>query len=181
MHIDTVKSEEIWKPIKGWETLYEVSDQGRIRSFDKYVTCRGGGKAIRRGRILVPVVKCGRYHAVTLADGELRIQISIHDLVLLNFVGEKPEGFQSCHNNGNKADNSLKNLRYDTAFNNNQDKFLHGTVAKGIRNGNAKLSEADVLEIRKKKGFRGVDLADQYGVSPTQIWSVQTRKTWKHL
>jgi hypothetical protein len=45
----------------------------------------------------------------------------VHDLVLLAFVGPKPEGLEVCHGNDVKADNRLQNLRYDTRSANAQE------------------------------------------------------------
>lgn len=42
---------EIWKPIKGYEELYEVSNYGRIRSFDRWCSHRRG-KQLKKGKIL---------------------------------------------------------------------------------------------------------------------------------
>lgn len=177
---DTVKVEE-WRPIVGWEHLYSISNLGRIRSLDKRVACGHGGTALRRGRIIKPVLKGGRYLVVTLADGDIRQQFFVHDLVLLMFKGVKPEGYQSCHNDGNKANNAAENLRYDTPKNNTLDKIEHGTLRRGETHGMVKLTIEQVLEIRKSTGFKGIDLADQYGISPSQISSIRKYKTWKHI
>lgn len=46
----------------------------------------------------------------------------IHKLVLEAFVGERPSGMQACHGNGDKTDNRLVNLRWDTVKANHRDK-----------------------------------------------------------
>ena len=46
--------EEVWKPIKGYEGLYEVSNYGRVRSLDRYVNSASSktGYQLAKGRIL---------------------------------------------------------------------------------------------------------------------------------
>lgn len=117
-------STEVWKPIPGCEGEYEVSDQGRVRSLDRHVE---GMLGMRRGRVLKPQWAGPRgkqYRQVTLRDGH---QLKVHLLVLTVFAGPRPDGLQGCHTNGDKSDNRLINLRWDTPGANNRDKRAHGT------------------------------------------------------
>jgi len=52
---------------------------------------------------------------------------------------------------------------------------------KGERNGRAKLSEADVLDIRSRKGIKVADLCKEFGVAKTAIERVIMGVSWKHL
>ena len=116
----------VWAPIPGYEGLYEVSDQGVVRSRDRCVGARAGSFAVRRGRTLRPVCKGGRYLAVSLTREGGKRQVFVHDLVLLAFVGPKPKGLQACHHNDVKHDNTLGNLRYDTPKANVADAYRNG-------------------------------------------------------
>lgn len=49
--------EEVWKPIAGYEGLYEVSNQGRVRSLDRVVLRKNGQSQLCRGRLLKPYKK----------------------------------------------------------------------------------------------------------------------------
>lgn len=51
----------------------------------------------------------------------------VHRLVLEAFVGPCPEGMEGCHGDGDPTNNSLGNLRWDTATSNQLDKVRHGT------------------------------------------------------
>lgn len=51
----------------------------------------------------------------------------IHHLVLEAFVGPRPDGLETCHNDGVPANNWLTNLRWDTKPNNAKDRRVHGT------------------------------------------------------
>jgi hypothetical protein len=121
-------SEEIWKPVPGYEGRYEVSDQGRVRSLDREIEqlSRQGNayKKMVRGIVLRP----GRMPAghVSVSLGRFNSHC-VHKLVLLAFVGSAPAGCECLHNNGNPADNRLENLRWGTRGDNIRDAVKHGT------------------------------------------------------
>ncbi|MGB0971438.1 MAG: NUMOD4 motif-containing HNH endonuclease [Mycobacterium sp.] len=122
---------ENWRSVVGYEGLYEVSDQGRVRGIDRYVTTRGGVR-LSRGQILrpTPIVKGSKgraYHFVNLSRSSKKARFSVHRLVLTAFVGPCPDGMEGCHNNGDASDNRIANLRWDTRANNGADKRRHKT------------------------------------------------------
>lgn len=106
----------------------------------------------------------------------------IHRLVLEAFVGPCPKGLICCHNDGNQANNRVKNLRWDTYQSNADDSHRHGTRAIGSRC-NAKLSEPDVLEIRRLRaeGVPMGKLASRFGVTKNNIKAIVYRRSWRHL
>ena len=171
---------EIWRNIPEWEGMYQVSNKGQVRSLDKKHLGRFGKPVLRKGRILKPLAKGGRYLAVTLADGGKRKQCFIHDLVLRAFAGAKPKGLQVCHVNDDKNDNRLENLRYGTPKENTADAIRNGVKPKGENRGVARLSNDDVLKIRNC-AESNKELAQRYGVSHSHIWSIRKRRVWKHL
>jgi len=163
---------EIWKPISGFEG-YEVSILGRVRSFKK----RGvGGWAISKypQRILSPSIFAG-YELVNLRTNGKSCGYRIHQLVMQSFVGPCPDGMEICHNDGNKRNNHLNNLRYDTHTNNMQDIF---TTEDG-RLGH--LCVGDVKQIRKMLSSRidPASLADKFNLSMDAIWDIAHGETWK--
>lgn len=172
---------EEWRPVPGWEHRYEVSDMGRIRSKDMRVPATGGSTQLRRGRLLVPIPKQGRYLAVTFAEGERREQHTVHTVVLRAFKGECPAGLVACHADDDKANNVLSNLRWDTYSANCADREKNGNGSKGEKHPSARLTAEQVHEIRRRTGEDRQILAAEFGVSAGHIYSVQTRKTWKHI
>ena len=65
----------------------------------------------------------GKYRVVTLYSDGVKLRRYVHQLVLLSFVGPRPEPhYECCHYNGIREDNSLKNLRWDTPKANAADK-----------------------------------------------------------
>jgi hypothetical protein len=58
----------------------------------------------------------------------------LHTVMLETFVGKRPEGAQASHKNGNRADNRVDNLAWETPSENNRRKEAHGTAMFGERN-----------------------------------------------
>jgi hypothetical protein len=118
---------------------------------------------------------CG-YKVVSIAG----MNRYVHALVLEAFVGPRPEGFDACHNNGNKTDNRLENLRWDTKSANSLDKRRHGTMLRGEKHPKNKLTEVQAREILASPEM-GVALAAKYGVSECTVCEIRTGRKWKHL
>lgn len=174
---------EQWKPIPGYEGLYEVSDLGRVRSFDRLVTRRNNGGAVssqlHKGRMLAQTKDRKGYLYVTLQTQSGRKRWYVAQLVLHVFVGAS-NGLLALHSNGLQTDNKLSNLRYGTHKDNSADAQLHGTVAKGERQGGAKLTDAAVKDIRQS-ALSNAALAKQYGVGYRHIWRVRRGELWRHV
>lgn len=162
---------ERWLPVVGWEGLYEVSDFGRVRSI------KGG-----RSRPLKHEILNG-YHRAALSRANSSKKIFVHRLVLSAFVGPCPEGMEACHNDGNRQNNAVSNLRWDTAKANSADRDRHGTTARGESGGASVLTEVEVLAIRLAvaSGERPLTVAERFGIAPTTMWSIVKGRTWKHV
>ncbi len=107
----------MWLPIPGYEGLYEVSDDGQVRSIG------------RRGKTLSAYPVRG-YMKVHLSKDGVARQRGVHQLVMLAFEGPTPGGMEVCHNDGNRANNSRSNLRYGTPSDNGYDRVKHGTCGQ---------------------------------------------------
>ncbi|WP_372462860.1 NUMOD4 motif-containing HNH endonuclease [Rhodococcus rhodochrous] len=117
---------EIWKPIPGFEGYYDVSNQGNVRGLDRIVPA--GPRQYRiKGKVLKPRVNVQTsYLSVSLRKNGATHYLHIHTLVLLAFVSPRPDGMEVCHNNGDRSDNRLSNLRYGTPSENGHDAVRHG-------------------------------------------------------
>jgi hypothetical protein len=171
---------EQWLPVSDWFG-YEVSDQGRVRSWKQ--RAKGRVWVVDRSqppRILKPEPRNG-YLSVRLSEkGRTARHENIHRLVLEAFVGPAAAGIHAAHGNGDGTDNRLANLRWATPSANNQDKVAHGTHQSGDRAGTAKLTWADVESIRSQRvsGAGVQSLARQFGVCRNTITSITTGRTW---
>lgn len=120
-------SDEKWLPIVGYEGVYEVSDQGRVRSLDRMVYAGSNRVRLSLGRIL-SIHHGDKYAKVRLKlDGTGKTH-NVHTLVATAFLGLRPDGMEVCHCNGQPHDNRLTNLRYDTHQANVLERRDHGTA-----------------------------------------------------
>lgn len=176
---------ELWKPIAGYEGLYEISTLGRARSCTRRVPHpnRWGAKGSRvvRGELKSPGI--GNYALLVLYRGGKGRTFLLHRLVLEAFIGPCPKGAVCCHNNGNKFDNRLENLRWDTQASNESDKVIHGTRAIGIAVYNAKFTDSNVRSIRRlrKAGWTLAKLSTRFGASQSTLCAMCLRKTYRHV
>lgn len=151
-----------WRPIPGFPG-YEVSSAGLVRSVDRISKGRR-----YKGRIMKTPPGSAGYPKVQLGSGNHR---HVHSLVLSAFHGDCPAGMEACHNDGDRSNARLENLRWDTRSSNGYDREKHGTGISGESNPNAKLSSADVLEIRRLRasGSKLRPIAEQFNVTVANI------------
>lgn len=108
---------EHWRPVPGYEGRYEVSDQGRVRSWVSRPA----------PRLLSAIPLSNRYVSVALSRGGFTKQQLLHRVVLAAFVGPCPTGMETRHLDGNRTNNRLTNLAYGTPRENGLDRVRHGT------------------------------------------------------
>lgn len=104
----------------------------------------------------------------------------VHSLLLTHFVGSRPENHHACHNCGNSRCVNINHLRWGTAAENAQDKARHGTLLTGEKHPNAKLTNDQVLVIRKDPRATA-DIARDYHVSSGCVGSIKSGSSWKAL
>jgi NUMOD4 motif/HNH endonuclease len=176
---------EIWLPVVGFETYYEVSDAGRVRSLDRWHPGRGGkGQVPRRGRILKQTPhRATGYLCVCLGVDGRKIQRRVHRLVCEAFHGPRPPGKEVLHGPGGQLDNSAANLHWGTHSENLLDTRRDGTTA-GFRPGDAhpfgKLSMAIARECRRRygDGETAKALAVAYDVDLSCMAALIRGETW---
>ncbi len=176
---------EMWKPIKGFEGRYEVSNLGNVRSF----IMRGNGKrkvSDTPQKYIKPLGDKNGYRQFAFSDGEKKIQKKIHRVVLESFVGDCPDGMECCHINGIKSDNRLENLRWDTHRNNQvKDGGARGIIGSGENNPMAKIKAETVFSIRtyhcENPHVSQSELADIFGLRREHISKILRRERWAHI
>ena len=173
---------EEWRDVIGYESIYQVSNLGRVKRI-------AGGYGARVGRILRP--RTGRYPTVALSVGSCPCTHFIHRLVALAFLGSPLEGSEVNHKSGIKTDNRVSNLEWVSPSENR----LHATHVLGIAsmgeaNGQAKLTADQVREIRRlyaQKGLSGnlcytqFELGRLFNVTKANIHLIVNHKRWKHV
>jgi len=156
---------EIWKPVEGYEGRYRVSNHGRIWSTPTY----------QADRLLKPGTQSRGYLTVVLYDGstpKCPRSFSVHRLVMSAFGGDPdPEQTQINHKDLDKSNNHIDNIEWSTPLANNQHAVANGRSARGEKNGKAKLSDEQVVEIlqRLDRGDGTASIAKDYPVVPSYV------------
>jgi hypothetical protein len=163
----------IWKPI--FNGIFEVSSDGRVRRVIRTHSNQKLGE--------LKASSSGRYMRLAFSVEGKHRSFSVHRLALLAFRGPCPEGMEGAHLNGNGKDNRIDNLAYVTHFDNEQHKRLHGTRPRGSKQGSSKLTEEQVIEIRRQieSGMSGGEMARRYNMTPATISWIRNRKGWTHV
>lgn len=164
----------------------------QVPEFEKYGVDRSGNfySQMRRGdqswRLVSGSVQRNGYRRIALRrPGKIKY-FFMGPLMLTVFRGPRPLGMESCHNNGKRDDNRIRNLRWDTRKSNHADKSKHGTIQRGEKHGMSVLTRGQVAEIKRRYKFRGgVDsgsaLANEFGVDKCTISDIIQGRTWKHV
>ena len=169
---------EMWRSISGYESYYEVSNLGRVRSLDRELL-NGRGYYLKKGRVLKQRINRLGRQTVMLNTDKKSYNKYPHILVAEAFIGERPEGYQVCHIDGNCFNNKLSNLRYDTRAQNQIDEYRQGK-----KSSRGKLSIDEVLEIRRLYAtgeYKQKELAEKFNILPGNISRIVNRKYFSWL
>lgn len=171
---------EEWRPVRGMEAAYDVSNLGRVRSKPR--------PGIRRptrtygGKVLQPSTSSpDGYARVVLRHGERTRFATVGRLVCEAFHGPRPsERHEVAHSDGDRGNDRADNLRWATHRENEADKRQHGTVAKGSLNGSARIDAAAARRIMAWDGH-AKDIAEAEGVSEGLVYAIWKGRRWRHL
>lgn len=170
----------MWKPISGFEALYEVSDSGQVRSLTRIITDKAGHSYQHQGKVIKPNKIKNGYLVVYLRKEGRTYPKYVHRLVAEAFV-PNPNNFPIVnHLNGNKQNCNAPNLEWATYSRNNQHAYDTGLKLCGEHQFKARLTESEVIEIRKNGKYTTYEnIAKKYNVSKATIRDVLVFKTWR--
>ena len=172
--------EEVWKKVVGYESYYEVSNLGNVKSFDRYIPTRtGSGK--QNGRILKLQKSVKGYLMSCLCVDKKKFNTGVHRLVAMAFLPNPLNKEQVNHINGIKEDNRVENLEWCTgsenikhSITNNLAKFNYGE-----KHHMSKITDEQMKEIliKRELGYTLKQLSIEYKLSNV---AVSNRiKKWK--
>jgi hypothetical protein len=155
---------QTWRPVPGYEGLYEVSTEGSIRSLY--------GATVRPLKTQVNP-RHGYRYAHLRKDG-VRKAFRVARLVLAAFVGVCPDGHEAAHEDGDRKNDRLSNLAWKTRSANMSDQRRHGTAHR-------KLEPRHVREIRdlyRAGAGSQRELGIRFGVSKTMVRHIVNERNW---
>jgi hypothetical protein len=175
---------EIWKDVKGWEGLYQVSSLGRFKSLSREKTIGKNGKMIIKSFIMKQNEVKGYLSIIFYKNGVIEKHQS-HRVVANNFIENLENKRTVNHINGNKKDNKINNLEWLSDSEQQKHAIKIGLREKtlGEKSNFSKLNEKLVKEIRElhKKNVKCKEIASIYNVCKNNIYSIVNNKTWKHI
>ena len=157
---------EIWKPVKGYEGLYEVSNTGLVYSH-------------KREKLMKPIITEKGYCVVVLRQDNIAHKCRIHRLVAEAFIPNPDNLPEVNHIDGDKQNNSLDNLEWCTRSENILHAYRTGLEKsiKGAKHHKSKLTQEQANYIRdvyKKRDpvYGGVALASKFNVHICTIMNI---------
>lgn len=118
---------EIFKDVMKYESMYQVSNLGRVRSMKR--------KGVLNDRILKQGKDANGYFLVNLSKDGIQKSFKVHQLVAVAFLNHVPDGYKSLivdHIDNNKLNNKLDNLQLTTARNNTSKDAIGTSIYTGV-------------------------------------------------
>lgn len=182
--------DEKWKPIEGYEGLYEVSNLGRIKSLQRTTTLKNKGGAIytrtHKEKILAQTFDGRHYYlqVILCKNGKGKKHL-VHRLVANAFIENPLMLPEVNHIDEDKTNNCAVNLEWCThKYNNNYGKKR--TSSQGEKNSQNKFSEELIKQVRSEfvagdpeKGLTA--LSKKYGISRPHLCAILHGNRWGWL
>ena len=167
--------EEIWKDIKKFEGVYQISNFGRVRRIYN-----------KSFKLLKLNANDGRYFKICLCfkGKDNLFWTSGHQLVANAFIPNPCNKKEVNHKDGDKKNNFWLNLEWVTPKENIQHAIKLGKILKGEQSATAKLCNSDILKIKKKYltgKYTQLQLAKKFNVHRHTIGLIVRGKTWNHV
>lgn len=138
---------EIWKPVKGYEGYYEVSNLGRIKSIERMVKWKGRERFVKE-TIKATNIDKGGYPVVTLCRDCKSTSVKVHRIIAEAFIPNPDNKPLIDHINTIRTDNRVENLRWCT----NQENCNNPITLRNARKNNyTKESCAKANETKRKR------------------------------
>lgn len=124
------------------------------------------------------------YLVTKIQQNKKRISIKVHRLVFSHFMDENIENKEINHIDGNKKNNKLSNLEIVSRLENMRHALNNGFLNNaGEKNGNSKLSEDDVIIIKKLLilGVANKVISKLFSIKQNTVSDIKNDKLWRHV
>lgn len=173
-----IDMEEIWIQLNDY---YSISNHGQAKSLERFINY-GHAIALRKERILKPATDKGGYLRIGLHYNKKVINKLIHRLVAEAFIPNPLNLPEINHKDCDKTNNYDWNLEWCTRQENLNHAIENNLILCGEKNGNSKLTEFQVKEIKELKGkFSQEKIANLFNVCPATIGNIHNNLIWRHL
>ena len=177
---------EKWIPIIGYETKYELSNYGKVKSIKRLVNGRNLKPVTKKEKIIVTNSLRKGYKYIELYNDKLeRKKFSLHRLIAIHFIPNPNNYPQINHIDGNTLNNSIDNLEWCTASYNVRHALNTGLLVakKGEECTQSKLTKQQVKDIYvlKSNGMTSKEISKIYGVCFSTICDIFQGRTWKSV
>lgn len=180
-----MENKEIWKPIPGYERIYEVSSYGNVKSLDREITNSIGTTRLYVGKVLKKSKDRYGYSICKLFKNSKGKNHTIHRLVAIAFIENIDNKPIVNHIDGNKLNNHVSNLEWCTNSENDLHAFSLGlrSTLKGEKCNFAKLTSSEVKEIKKLKneGITQKKIAKLFNISEGNVSQIINGQRWAWL
>lgn len=107
--------EEFWKDVEGYESYYQISNLGRVKSLDRYIKNRYGSERLCKGKILNSKINKWGYREISLSKDNIQRTYRINRLVAKAFLDDYSEQLEVNHKDENKINDNYLNLEMMTS------------------------------------------------------------------
>lgn len=168
-----------WKPIAGYEGLYEISENGDVRSLDRSISY-GKHRYIRKGRSVRNGTCKGYLNVALTRNGKTRT-CTVHRLVAIAFLGLQSGVVR--HKDGDNRHNHWTNLEWGSCKDNSEDRERHGRTVRGERSPRAKLTEATVKKLKDlaASGKGPTEIGRLLGMNKARVHEIMKGRSWAHV
>ncbi|MBZ9633045.1 NUMOD4 domain-containing protein [Clostridium sp. FP1] len=172
---------EVWKDIKGYEGLYQISNTGKVKSLNRLDNVGSH----HQERILKPCLSNKGYLFVGIYRNCKRKPVYIHKLVAQYFTDNSYSKVQVNHLDGNKQNNLLNNLEWCSPSENIRHAHKNGlsNPVRGEQVGTSKLTKEEAAEIKamKNKGISQKSIGGLFNISQQEVCKIHNNKCWVNI
>jgi hypothetical protein len=174
---------EIWKDIKGFEKLYQISNIGNVKRLPRKSTNRHGDYILSERFLSLHVIPNG-YKVVVITYNNKQYTKYIHRLIAESFIDNYENKKCVNHKDGNKLNNNISNLEWCTFQENVSHAIRIGLTPQRTSKGNPmrKLEEKQIkyiFELAEK--YTNPELSEIFNVSIETISGILNNKIWGYL